>query len=157
MPRSMMKLFLWIYLTALYVYYISSIIDVRLGYVYASENIEIFKVKLRWNKSSRLLQRIAFLVSFTVVITGEPMSALCLQHYFDGHENFYISSSSFYFSFVIDNAKPTYLDCVNSNICSFILSLLKLHGTFCFMNQMCYIYLILTKLLLVRSTNLFAF
>ena len=28
----------------------------------ASEIIEIFKVKLKWSKSSRLLQRIAFLV-----------------------------------------------------------------------------------------------
>ena len=33
-------------------------------YKQASENIEIFKVQLRWNKSSRLLQRIAFLVEF---------------------------------------------------------------------------------------------
>ena len=39
------------------------IIDLRPGYIWASENIEIFKVKLRWSKSSRLLQRIAFLVS----------------------------------------------------------------------------------------------
>ena len=38
----------------------SSILDARLGYVQASEKIEIFKVKLRWSKSSRLLQRIAF-------------------------------------------------------------------------------------------------
>ena len=34
----------------------------RLSYIYA-ENIEIFEVKLRWSKSSRLLQRVAFLVS----------------------------------------------------------------------------------------------
>ena len=33
-----------------------------------------------------------------------------------------------------DNAKPTYLDCANSNICNYILPLLKLHCTFCFMN-----------------------
>ena len=97
------------------------------------------------------------IISFTVVLTDEPMSALCLQHYFGDHENLYISSSFFYFSFVIDNAKPTCLDCVNSNIYSFILSLLKLHGTFCFMNQMCCIYLILTKFVLVRYTNLFDF
>ena len=38
----------------------SSIIDTRLGYIQASENIEVFKVKLSWIKSSRLLQRIAF-------------------------------------------------------------------------------------------------
>ena len=54
--------FLWIYLSALYYRNISSIIDLRLGYIWACENIEIFKVKLRWRKSSRLLQRIAFLV-----------------------------------------------------------------------------------------------
>ena len=40
----------------------SSITDVRLGYIKASENIETLKVKLRWSKSSRLLQRVAFLV-----------------------------------------------------------------------------------------------
>ena len=27
-----------------------------------AENIETFKVKLKWNKSSQLLQRVAFLV-----------------------------------------------------------------------------------------------
>ena len=37
----------------------SSIIDVRLGYIQASENIEILKEKLSWSKLSRLLQRIA--------------------------------------------------------------------------------------------------
>ena len=31
---------------------------------------------------------------------------LCLQHYFGDHEDLHISSSLFYFSFVIDNAKP---------------------------------------------------
>ena len=54
-------------------------------------------------------------------------------HYFGDHKDFYISSL-FYFSFVIDNAKPTCLDCVNSNIYSCLLSLLKLHGAFWFMN-----------------------
>ena len=34
----------------------------------------------------------------------------------------------------IDHTKPTCLDCVNSNIYSFMLSLLKLHWTFWFMN-----------------------
>ena len=42
----------------------SSIIDLRLGYIYTSENTEIFIVKLRWRKSSRLLQCVAFLVVF---------------------------------------------------------------------------------------------
>ena len=52
--------------------------------------------------------------------------ALDLYHYFGDHEDLYISSSLFYFSFVIDNAKSTSLDCENSNIYSCILSLLKL-------------------------------
>ena len=43
-------------------------------------------------------------------------------------------SSLFYFSFIVYNAKPAWLDCVNSNIYSWILSLLKLHRTFCYMN-----------------------
>ena len=34
--------------------------DVQLGYIQASKNIEFFKVKLSWSKSLRLLQRIAF-------------------------------------------------------------------------------------------------
>ena len=48
----------------------SSIIDVRMGYIYGlriiyvSENIEVFKTKPRWSKSSRFLQRVAFLVLF---------------------------------------------------------------------------------------------
>ena len=54
--------FLWIYWTAYFFRNISSIIDVRLSYILASENIETFKVKLRWSKSSGLLQRVAFLV-----------------------------------------------------------------------------------------------
>ena len=37
-----------------------------MGYIQAFENIEIFKVKLRWNKSSRLLQREAFLVDLII-------------------------------------------------------------------------------------------
>ena len=49
---------------------------------------------------------------------------LYLWLYFGDHKNLCISSL-FCFSFVIDNAKPTYLDCVNSNIYSCILSLLK--------------------------------
>ena len=49
------------------------------------------------------------------------------------HEDLYISSSLFYFNFVIDDAKQTCLDCVNSNIYSCILSLLKLHRIFWFM------------------------
>ena len=96
------------------------------------------------------------IISFTVVLTDEPMSALCLQHYFGDHENLYISAF-FYFNFLIDNAKSNCLDCVNSNIYSCILSLLKLHVKFCFMNWKCYIYLALTKFVFVRYANLFDF
>ena len=42
----------------------TSIMDVRLGYIQASENIEILKMQLRWSKSSRLSQRVAFPVNF---------------------------------------------------------------------------------------------
>ena len=44
----------------------SFIIDIRLGHTQASENIEIFKVKLRWSKSLRLSQRIAFLILISI-------------------------------------------------------------------------------------------
>ena len=60
------RVFLWIFLSALFFRNISSIIDLRLGYIQASENIEIFKVKLGWSKSSRLLQHIAFLVKIEI-------------------------------------------------------------------------------------------
>ena len=56
--------FLWIYLTAYYFCNKVSTIDLRLGY------IEIFKVKLRWSKSSWLLQRIAFLVLYWILPVG---------------------------------------------------------------------------------------
>ena len=59
---STMEIFLWKHLMAYYFRNKSSIIDVWLSYIYASKNIEIFKVKLKWIKSSRLLQRVAFLV-----------------------------------------------------------------------------------------------
>ena len=42
----------------------SFIIEVRLGFKYAYEKIETFKIKLRLVKSSRLLQSTAFLVMF---------------------------------------------------------------------------------------------
>ena len=49
------------------------IIDVQRGYILASENIEIFKVKLRWSKLSRLLQRVAFFlyISFKTLLTDD--------------------------------------------------------------------------------------
>ena len=53
---SMMKIFWWIYSKAYYFRDKISIIDVKLGYAWVSENTEIFKKKLRWSKSSRLFQ-----------------------------------------------------------------------------------------------------
>ena len=67
--------FLWIYLTVYYFGNISSIIDVWLGYIWASENIEIFKVNLRWSKSLPLLQRVAFLVLYYEQLCRAPTSA----------------------------------------------------------------------------------
>ena len=42
------------------------IVDVRQGSKYASEKTETFKMKLWLAKSSRLLQRAAFLVRFNI-------------------------------------------------------------------------------------------
>ena len=57
---SLMKLF--VNIVNCYFRNKNSIIKVKLGYIQVFENIEIFKVKLRWSKSSRLLQRLVFLV-----------------------------------------------------------------------------------------------
>ena len=60
------------------------------------------------------------------MITGEPVSATM------SIALFWWSSAFIYFfffillQFFIDNVKPASLDCVNSNIYSYILSLLKL-------------------------------
>ena len=66
-------------------------------------------------------------------VTGELVSATMSIALFRWSQNLYISCL-FYYSFINDNAKPTSLNCVNSNICSFILPYLKLHGIMCFMN-----------------------
>ena len=80
------------------------IIDVWLGSKLASENIEIFKMKLRWSKSSSLLQRVAFLVykfnhsfqgkvnQFCVGSHGIVGNSLCTKsknnsHYFNLHDS----------------------------------------------------------------------
>ena len=50
-------------LNGYYFYNKSFITDIRLGFIQVlSKNIEIFEVKIRWSKSSRLLQGVAFLV-----------------------------------------------------------------------------------------------
>ena len=61
--------FLWLYLKAYYFCNKSSITDVRLDFMQASGNIEIFKVKLRPSESSPFLQRVAFLIYFQFPIT----------------------------------------------------------------------------------------
>ena len=100
------------------------------------------KTSCNWEKKffSQLSQKERFLEPITV----EPVSATVSIGLFWWSRRLYISSSLFYFIFVVDNAKPTCLDCVNSNIYSCILSLLKLHGRFWFMNYMCCICFILT-------------
>ena len=60
------RTFLWIYLTAYYFRKKSSITDAQLGYMQTFKNIEIFKVKLRLSKPSRLLKRVAFLLFFKI-------------------------------------------------------------------------------------------
>ena len=55
---------LWIYLMSYYFCNKSFIIDIQLGYIQTSKNIEILKVMLRWSKSLWLLQHVAFLVFY---------------------------------------------------------------------------------------------
>ena len=77
--------------------------------------------------------------SFFVINTGEPVSATMsitlfwlsrryIYIYIYIYIYVYIYFFLFYFIIVIDDVKPTYLDSVNSNIYSCILSLLKLYG-----------------------------
>ena len=58
------------HLTAYYFRNKSSIIDIQLGYIQVLENIEMFKVKLRWSKSLRLLQRVAFVMFCNQILYG---------------------------------------------------------------------------------------
>ena len=51
----------------------NSIIDFRLGSKEAFENNKNLKTKLRWSKSSSLLQRLAF------TLTLEPAFILCIE------------------------------------------------------------------------------
>ena len=51
----------------------NSIIDFRLGSKEAFENNKNLKTKLRWSKSSWLLQRVAF------TLTLEPAFILCIE------------------------------------------------------------------------------
>ena len=60
--------FLGTYLTAYYFRNKSFIIDVRMAYIQASKNIEIFKKASEWNKSLQLLERVAFLVQWRYAI-----------------------------------------------------------------------------------------
>ena len=60
---STMEFFFGMDLMAYYFRNKSSVIDIRLGSIKIYENIEIFNVKLRLSKTSRLLERVAFLIS----------------------------------------------------------------------------------------------
>ena len=95
------------------------------------------RICCNWGENFRLSQKKIFL---------EPIgkSPYIVNYLWAGVSNYvysiilvitkiYISSSLFHLSFIIE-AKPAFLDCVNSNIYSCILSLLKLHETFRFMN-----------------------
>ena len=73
--------FSWIYLTAYFFHNKSSIIDVQLGYVQVSENVKFFKAKLRWSKSSRLLQSLAILVRFWLRKHNRALGAIALESY----------------------------------------------------------------------------
>ena len=94
---------------------------------------------LKARKSSKSWSKKPFLV----INTGEPVSATMSVTLFWWSRRFRYFFLS-YLSIVIDNAKPVYLDSVNSNIYSRILSLLKLYGIFSFMKWMYCIYLTLT-------------
>ena len=69
---------------------------------------------------------------FFAIITGESVSATISIALFRWLQRFIYFF--FIFSFVIDNAKLTCLDCVSNNIYSSIWLLLNLHGTLCFMS-----------------------
>ena len=45
--------------------------SLSLKWIIINENIELLKVKLRWSKSSQLLQQVAFLVEFVFIIQCE--------------------------------------------------------------------------------------
>ena len=49
------------------------------------ENIEIFKVKPRWSKSSRLLQRVAFLVKFQKQPFADVFQNRCSKRFCNIH------------------------------------------------------------------------
>ena len=94
------------------------------------------RICCNWGENFRLSQKENVLDPEKVLIlliTCELVSATMSIALFRDHKDLYISSSLFYSSFVIET-KPTFLDCVNRNIYSCILSLLKLRKTFWFMN-----------------------
>ena len=64
------------------------------------------------------------------VIRGKLVSASMSLALFQWSRKFIFLLLIYFFSFVIDNAKPACLDCVNSNIYSCILWFLKWHWSF---------------------------
>ena len=83
--------FYWIYWTAYYLCNKSSIIEIWLNYMQASENIEIFKVKLSWSKLSWLLQRV--IAQIIVIATTRSVS----YFYFELNGPVFIANSTYQF------------------------------------------------------------
>ena len=90
-------------LTDYYFCHKSFIIDVRLSYIYACENIEIFKVKLKWSKSSRLLLRVAFLVSLLKLSNCVTHFSVSFDFKIISWDNMILKSKIFYFKITLSH------------------------------------------------------
>ena len=97
----------------------------------ANQNWSIQKTRIgcNWRENFRLSQKERFLQQIQkvlrLIIACELVSTTISIALFWQSQRFIYFLFFFYLSFVIQ-AKPTFLDCVNSNIFSCILSLLKL-------------------------------
>ena len=71
-------------LAMLFTHWLPEIIPIfRFGTQQMFENVEIFKVKLRWSKSSQLLQRVVFLViNYDKKQIKEPTDKTIVKHQF---------------------------------------------------------------------------
>ena len=86
-----------------------------------NRSIRSRRISCNWRKKFRLSQKEIFL---------EPIQkSPCIVNYLWAGVSNYICSI-----ILVITKRPTFLDCVNSNIYSCILSLLKLHKKFWFMN-----------------------
>ena len=82
--------------------------------------IQSRKINYKWTENLRLSQKERFLESIKKVlmllITCELVSTTLSIALFWWSQRFKYFSSLFYFSFVIDNMKPTFLNCLNFTI-----------------------------------------